>query len=149
MCQEQDGTFSVPASSIRTKAIVVSRNPVTLLVLALAMLLTPLGTCLAWGHAQPERAAAALAMTGMQHAGMKSHKGSGQHHFCSACQPLFTGAGKAGADTGPQLVSLPAIVPTPVQLPAPWAGLQAHSWYGRAPPIPPPLPITTRVRLQL
>jgi hypothetical protein len=127
----------------------VSRNPVTLLILALAMLLAPLGTCMAWGHAQSGKVTAAQAMSGMHHAGMERHQGSVQHHFCSACQPLFTGAGKAGTDAGPQLASLPAIVPIPVQLAAPWAGVHAHSWYGRAPPIPPPLPITARVRLQI
>jgi len=127
----------------------VSRNPVTLLGLALAMLLAPLGTCMAWGHAQSGRVTAAHAMGGMHRAGTKDHKGSAQHHFCSACQPLFTGAGKAGADTGPQLASAVAIMPTPFPLPVPWDGAPAHSWYGRAPPIPLPLPITTRVRLQI
>ena len=127
----------------------MSRNPVTLLILALAMLLAPLGTCMAWGHAQSGKVMAAQAMSGMHHGGMERHQGSVQHHFCSACQPLFTGAGKAGADMGPQLAPPPAIVPIAVQPPAPWADKQAHSWYGRAPPIPPPLPITSRVRLQL
>lgn len=133
----------------------MTRNPIALIVLALAMLLAPLGTCMAWGHAQAGHAMArphsAAAMQGdqMHRDRMHGHDGSAKSHFCSACQPLFTGVGKAAAANEPFLTSAPAIMPAVAILPVSRPDRPAHSRSGRAPPIPPPLPVANRVRLQI
>ena len=135
---------------IEPKQQIVTRNPIALIVLALAMLLAPLGTCLASGHAQTGPAVA-----GMQHAagmpmgGMRGHDGSAKHHFCSACQPLFIGTGKTATDGGKVLALAPALIPAAVVIPLRRNDKAPHGWLGRAPPIPPPLPIATKVRLQI
>lgn len=134
----------------------MNRNPVALLILTLAMLLAPLGACIGQGHAQAAPKAAKMHhAAGMHHNGEATpghdvHKGAAKHHFCADCQPpTFVGAGKASFDTISFVALAPAAAPAVVQVLAAWDAEPAHRWFGRAPPIPPPLPITTKVRLQI
>ena len=131
--------------SIEPRQRIVTHNPIALIVLTLAMFLASLGTCMAWGHGQVE----IHHESGMHMGQMHGHDGSAKHHFCSACQPLFTGVGKSAGDVGTFFASIPAIPPAVVSIPSPGNERTPHSWFGRAPPIPPPLPIASKVRLQI
>ena len=131
------------------------RNPVTLLVLALAMLLAPMGVCVAKGHAQ---VAIATAHDGAGvHGGTPSdpgnsgHANKAKHHFCSDWQPPdYLTASQTGADLGPVIVPATlAMIPHAGRSPAARDSALLHSWYGRALPIPPPLPSAAKVRLQI
>jgi len=132
----------------------MTRNPLALIVLTLAMMLAPLGVCVAQGHTHVTKSASPMhhhaTAQGTSRQMHGAHHGSGSHHFCPDCQPpSYVGASKAGPDLGP----VPAVAPVVQSVIMPMLYARdtslAHLWYGRAPPRPPTSPITTRVRLQI
>mgnify|MGYP006952616062 CR=1 FL=1 len=134
----------------------MSRNPLALLVLSLAMLVAPLGVCLGRGHVQ-----AMPASTAMDH-GVAAHqaathghehvtdRGDSKNHFCPDCkQTSFVAGAKAIPDRG-ALLSLADFYPPAIARVAVVPAIApAHFWNGRAPPIPLRLPLETKVRLQI
>jgi hypothetical protein len=122
-------------------------------LLAVALLLAPLGLCLGGGAAM----AAAPHMSAMHHAspasashaghGAPKHGAVGKIHYCPEYQPpSFVKAGKVAA---PDIAPLGTAI-APVALPAPVAFSPAGSVWPRGPSSrPPPLRRTYRIRRQI
>ena len=129
------------------------RKAIALIVLTLAMLLAPVGICVAQGHTNAATSASHMhhhaATSASPHVHGTSH-GTGKSHFCPDCQPAsYTGAGKAGPDLTPSLAIAPVLQPSVPPLLVEVDEPLPHLWYGRAPPRPPTTPIATKVRLQI
>lgn len=120
------------------------------------MLVAPLGVCLGCGHVQ------AMPVSTAMHHGVAAHQaathghehatdqGDWKNHFCPDCKHTsFVAGAKAIPDLG-ALLSLAAFYPPAIARVAVVPAIaRAHSWNGRAPPILPPLPLETKVRLQI
>jgi hypothetical protein len=126
----------------------VNRRPAIFVLLALALLLAPLGFCFSGTPAM----AAAPDASGMHHASPVSvahsnHGKAGAIHFCPECQPpSFVKAGKAAA---PDLAPLSAVI-APVSAVAPFAAGPTQSLWARRPSSrPPPLRRNYRIRLRI
>ena len=131
----------------------VNTRPFTFLMLALALILAPLGLCLDHGAA----VAAPVHASAMQHGGSEAaadHSGhgdagdAGQSHFCAECRPdtfLKAGAGAApdASAASPAFALLPA-------LPETVAPRRATLTFARGlSPPPPPRSRRYRIRLQI
>jgi hypothetical protein len=126
----------------------VNRSPAILVLLALALLLAPLGIC----FSGPPAMAAAPHASGMHHASALSaphsdHGKAGRIHFCPECQPpSFVKAGKTFApDIAPVAV---AVVPVAAAAPFTFAPVRS-TWVRGLSSRPPPLRRTYRIRLQI
>lgn len=120
------------------------------------MLVAPLGVCLGRGHVQAMPASTVMhhgvaahqaATHGHEHG---AHQGDSKNHFCPGCkQTSFVAGAKAIPALG-ALLSLAAFYPPAIARVALVPAIApAHIRYGRAPPIPPPLPLETKVRFQI
>jgi hypothetical protein len=143
LIRNKHATVPLQPRFMERKQRIVMRHPIALIVLTLAMLFAPLSVCVAHARVETHHEA------GMHMGSMHGHDGSAKHHICSACQPLFTCVGKTAGDAGKFFASPPAVAPVVVSVPGPGNARPSLGWYGRAPPIPPPLPIASRVRLQI
>lgn len=137
----------LPQDRIPTKCRPVTRRPTIFVLLALALLLAPLGVCLSGSAAM-----AASHASGMHHASASpsphsDHRVPGKPHYCPDCQPpSFVKAGKVAA---PDIVPLSAGI-APVAPAAPVVFAPTKSLWARTPsPRPPPLRRTYRIRLQI
>jgi hypothetical protein len=114
-------------------------------LLALALLLAPLGICFSGTPAM----AAEPHAGGMHHASPASvpHSSHGRIHFCPECHaPSFV---KAGKTTAPDLIpSAAPIAPIPAVAALPPIRAKAR-WNRWAPSHPPPLRGTYRIRLRI
>jgi hypothetical protein len=117
-------------------------------LLALALLLAPLGLCLGGGAAM----AAASHPSGMHHASPSlishvDHRAPGKLHYCPECQPpSFVKAGKVAA---PDVAPIGAGI-APVAYLAPIAFNPIRSVWASGPSSrPPPVRRTYRIRLQI
>ena len=135
------------ADRIRTTCRPVTRRLVLFGLIALAMLLAPLGVCLSGSPAM-----AAAHASGTHQLAQQSAAHHGQHtprkaHYCPECQPpSFVKAGKvAQPDVAPPTVG---IVPVVSAQPPIFSSTRAVLTYGRY-TRPPPLRRTYRIRLQI
>lgn len=142
--------MSVPLSQDRIPARggLVNARPVTFVLLALALVLAPLGICAGGGMAM----AAPAHASGMHHApqpttGHSGHGTPGKAHFCPECQPpTFVKAGKTVApDVAPSSAAI-----MPIAFAVPFSPIEARATWSRAPSSrPPPLRRSYRIRLQI
>ncbi len=126
-------------------------RPLAFLMLALALVLAPMGLCLshaaaAAGHVQGPAMQHGDPQASVDHS---SHGDSDKGHYCAECRPdSFVKAGKAApADVAPTGLAAPLMVSAPV----PAFALQtskATFARGISPP-PPPRSRTYRARLQI
>ena len=125
----------------------VTRRTALVVLIALAMLLAPLGVCLSGGPAMAAAHASGthqLAQQGAAHHGQHTPR---KAHYCPECQPpSFVKAGKvAQPDVAPPTVG---IVPVLSAQPLLFSSTIAVSRPGRY-TRPPPLRSTYRIRLQI
>ena len=135
------------ADRIRTTCRPVTRRLAFFVLIALGMLLAPLGVCLSGSQAMAAAHASGthqLAQQGAAHHGQHTPR---KAHYCPECQPpSFVKAGKVAqpdvapptADAVPVLFAQPLIFNST-------KGVSTHVRYKR----PPPLRRTYRIRLQI
>jgi hypothetical protein len=145
-----NSTMRAPLSAdrIRTTCRPVTRRPAIFVLIALALLLAPLGICLNGSPAMAASANASAmhhkAQTPTAHHGRDGH---GKLHYCPECQPpSFVKAGKVAA---PDVIPLSAALgPVAVVQPLPFVPAKLTWARGLSTRLP-PVRRTYRIRLQI